>query len=250
MAATDIEIGSLTEASAARRIISRSALQDGSFLAAVRAVPGLQVRSDAEIEASLTETLAARPTSDPIWVFGYGSLMWNPAFAFAERRSATLHGWHRRFCLWMRLGRGTAERPGLTLALDRGGMTRGVAFRLPEADERSELMLVWRREMFSGAYLARWVTLSTPEGPAQAMTFVANRAKDTYTRDLTHQRAVECIAAATGPLGTCAEYLFETVEHLKELGVKDRGLERMRRSLIECLKASPAGQRDHLLADS
>jgi cation transport protein ChaC len=250
MTTTDIEIGPFTEPSAARRIISRSALQDGSFLAAVRAVPGLQVRSDAEIEASLTETLAARPTADPIWVFGYGSLMWNPAFAFAERRRATLHGWHRRFCLWMRLGRGTAERPGLTLALDRGGMTRGVALRLPEDNERSELMLVWRREMFGGAYLARWVTLSTPEGPAQAMTFVANRAKDTYAHNLAHQRAVECVAAASGPLGTCAEYLFETVEHLKELGVKDRGLERMRRSLIECLQASPAGRRDHLQPDS
>jgi glutathione-specific gamma-glutamylcyclotransferase len=147
MPTADVEIGRFTEPSAARRIISRSALQDGSFLAAVRAVPGVQVRSDAEIEASLTETLAARPTSDPIWVFGYGSLMWNPAFAFAERRSATLHGWHRRFCLWMRLGRGTAERPGLTLALDRGGVTHGVAFRLPKDDEWSELMLIWRREM-------------------------------------------------------------------------------------------------------
>src|SRR5258708_18422591 len=99
MAATDIEIGSLTEASAARRIISRSALQDGSFLAAVRAVPGLQVRSDTEIEASLTETLDARPTSDPIWVFGYGSLMGNPAFGFAERPTAAFRGWHRRLFL-------------------------------------------------------------------------------------------------------------------------------------------------------
>ncbi len=241
MAPNDGETAPAAEPSAARRIISRSALQDGSFLAAVRAVPGLQVRSDAEIEASLTETLDARPTPDPIWVFGYGSLMWNPAFAFAERRSATLRGWHRRFCLWMRLGRGTAEKPGLTLALDRGGMTRGVAFRLPEEEERSELLLVWRREMFSGAYLARWVTLATPEGPAQAVTFVANRDNDTYAQDLEHQRAVECIAAATGPLGTCAEYLFETVAHLEELGAKDRGLERMRWSLAMHLEARQHG---------
>lgn len=233
MAPNDVEKAPAVEPSAARRIISRSALQDGSFLAAVRAVPGLQVRSDAEIEASLTEMLDARPTRDPIWVFGYGSLMWNPAFAFVERRSATLRGWHRRFCLWMRLGRGTAEKPGLTLALDRGGMTRGVAFRLPKDDERSELLLVWRREMFGGAYLARWVTLTTTEGPAQALTFVANRHNDTYARDLEHQRAVECIAAASGRLGTCAEYLFETVGHLEELGVRDRGLERMRRSLAK-----------------
>src|SRR5258708_13584546 len=141
----------------------------------------------------------------------------------------------------MRLGRGTPEKPGLTLALDRGGMTRGVAFRLPEDDERPELLLVWRREMFSGAYLARWVTLATPEGPAHAVTFVANHDNDTYARDLEDQRAVECIAAATGSLGTCAEYLFETVAHLEELGVKDRGLERMRRSLAKHLEARQQG---------
>src|SRR5260221_13258085 len=145
MAPNDGEPAPAAEPSAARRIISGNALQDGSFLAAVRAVPGLQVRSDAEIEASLTETLDAHPTPDSIWVFGYGSLMWNPAFAFAERRSATLRGWHRRFCQWMRLGRGTAEKPGLTLALDRGGMTPGGAFRLPPGRERSGVLFVLRR---------------------------------------------------------------------------------------------------------
>jgi cation transport protein ChaC len=239
MTPNGIETASTADSSSVRRIISRSTLQDGSFLAAVRAVPGLQVRPDAEIEASLTETLNARPTPDPIWVFGYGSLMWNPAFAFAESRSATLRGWHRRFCLWMRLGRGTVQKPGLTLALDRGGMTRGVAFRLPDDGERSELLLVWRREMFSSGYLARWVTVRTAEGPVQAVTFVANRGggRDTYAQDLDHQRAVECIAAAAGPLGTCAEYLFETVAHLEELGVRDRGLERMRRSLAKHIEA-------------
>jgi cation transport protein ChaC len=90
MTPNDVETASAAGSSSVRRIISRSTLQDGSFLAAVRgAMPGLQVRPDAEIEASLTETLKARPTPDPIWVFGYGSLMWNPAFAFAESRGAT-----------------------------------------------------------------------------------------------------------------------------------------------------------------
>src|SRR5262249_57912768 len=77
--------------------------------------------------------------------------------------------------LWMRLGRGTPERPGLMLALDRGGTTRGVAFRLAPGEERAELLLVWRREMFTGAYHARWVTLATDEGPVQAIALGVNR---------------------------------------------------------------------------
>src|SRR5258708_33828982 len=100
MAPNDGETAPAADPSAARRIISRGALQDGSFLAAVRAVPGLQVRSDAEIEASLTETLDARPTPDSIWGFGYGSLVGNPAFAFAGRRRAAWRGWARLLCLW------------------------------------------------------------------------------------------------------------------------------------------------------
>src|SRR5260370_39054599 len=105
MAPNDGETAPAAEPSAARRIISRSALQDGSFLAAVRAVPGLQDRSDAEIEASLTETLDARPTPDPIWVCGYGSPMCNPALPFAERPRPPLRCRPRALCLGMTLPR-------------------------------------------------------------------------------------------------------------------------------------------------
>ncbi len=104
MTTNRLQVSPAPEPGAAQRIISRSALRDGSFLSRVRATPGLTVRTDAELEASLTEILEARPTASPIWVFGYGSLMWNPAFDFAERRIGTLRGWHRRFCLKMTIG--------------------------------------------------------------------------------------------------------------------------------------------------
>ena len=224
------------ETSMARQLISRSSLQDGSFLERARAIPGLAVRSDGELEASLDETLAARPADAPVWLFGYGSLMWNPAFSYAERRSGTLRGWHRRFCLWMRLGRGTPEQPGLMLALDRGGTTRGVAFRLAQGEERAELLLVWRREMFTGAYHARWVTLTTDEGPVHAIALVVNREHDQYAAGLDEDEVVKHIATAHGPLGSSAEYLFETLAHLEGLGLHDRCLERVRQSLVERLR--------------
>lgn len=240
MTASDRDTPAPQEADTAPQLITRSSLQDGSFLERVRAIPGLAVRSDAELEASLDETLAARPTDAPVWLFGYGSLMWNPAFSYVERRNGTLRGWHRQFCLWMRLGRGTPERPGLMLALDRGGTTHGVAFRLAQGEERTELLLVWRREMFTGAYHARWVALTTSEGPVHAVTLVVNRAHDQYAARIDDNDAVEHIATAQGPLGSSAEYLFETVAHLEELGLRDRGLERVRRSLVERLRCEPA----------
>jgi len=236
MTASDRDTLAPQEASMARQLISRSSLQDGSFLERARAIPGLAVRSDGELEASLDETFAARPTDAPVWLFGYGSLMWNPAFSYAERRIGTLRGWHRRFCLWLRLGRGTPERPGLMLALDRGGTTRGIAFRLAQGEERAELLLVWRREMFTGAYHARWVTLTTDEGPVHAIALVVNREHDQYVAGLDEDEVVKHIATAHGPLGSSAEYLFETLAHLEQLGLRDRCLERVRQSLVERLR--------------
>ncbi len=214
MTASDRDTLAPQEANMERQQISRGSLQDGSFLERVRAIPGLAVRFDGELEASLDETLAARPTDAPVWLFGYGSLMWNPAFSYVERRNGTLRGWHRRFCLWLRLGRGTAEQPGLMLALDRGGTTRGVAFRLAQGEERAD----------------------TDEGPVHAITLVVNREHDQYAAKIDKHEAAEHIATAQGPLGSSAEYLFETVAHLEELGIRDRGLERVRQSLLERLR--------------
>jgi glutathione-specific gamma-glutamylcyclotransferase len=94
MTASDRDTLAPPQANMERQQISRGSLQDGSFLERVRAIPGLAVRSDGELEASLDETLAARPTDAPVWLFGYGSLMWNPAFSYVERRNGTLRGWH------------------------------------------------------------------------------------------------------------------------------------------------------------
>ena len=157
-------------------VITRERLLSGAHLASIRkrATPDFPVRSDAEIDACLDAALASHPSGEDVWVFGYGSLMWNPAFHFAEQRIGTVRGWHRRFCLNMTRGRGTPECPGLMLALDRGGACRGMAFRIAADEARGELLLVWRREMLSGSYIARWVTVATEDGPLRAVTFLVN----------------------------------------------------------------------------
>lgn len=191
------------------------------------APPGFRVLSEAELESSLAGMFpAGRPESD-IWLFGYGSLIWNPAFHFVERRIGTVRGLHRRFCLWSTMGRGTPERPGLMLALDRGGSCRGVAFRIDAGQAGEELRIVWRREMVSHAYIPRWVTVETQEGPVRAITFTINRQHERYIRRMDDREAASIIAAASGRIGRCAEYLENTVQHLHELKIADRYMERL-----------------------
>jgi cation transport protein ChaC len=162
-----------------------------------------------------------------LWVFGYGSLIWNPAFEFAEQRLALLHGWHRRFCLKMYLGRGTPQTPGLMLALDHGGACKGVAFRIAADKIREELGVLWLREMYGGAYHARWVNLQAGGERFRAVTFVINKAHPRYLKELSVEQTAAFIATGCGALGSCREYLENTVAHLQALGLRDAGLARI-----------------------
>jgi glutathione-specific gamma-glutamylcyclotransferase len=145
-----------------------------------------------------------------------------------------IRGFHRRFCLWLEMGRGSPDNPGLMLALDRGGTCRGVAFRIPARDVRSELLLIWRREMFGTAYLARWVQVRTAHASFPAITFVVNRAHGRYAGRLSDTETATRIASATGALGSCADYLRNTLDHLESLGIRDAGLQR----IVDCTTGS------------
>ncbi len=193
----------------------------------------IRLTTEDERHASILAMLGGRrvPTGD-VWVFGYGSLIWNPAFHYAEHRLGTLHGWHRRFCLWTPLGRGTPEDPGLVLGLDRGGTCRGVAFRVRAAEAWEELDIVWRREMVSDGYLPRWVRVRTETGEVRAIAFTINRQASRYAGRLGLAEAAAVIARATGRLGSCADYLLSTVEHLDQLGIPDRHLRALREQVL------------------
>ncbi len=215
--------------------ITRQSLMDGTMQALVRAhaetYKDTPHRTEAEMAALLEEILAGHDESQDIWVFGYGSLIWNPAFEYVEKRAAVAQGWHRRFCLKMYMGRGTPEAPGLMLALDRGGACKGVAYRIAGRQVQEELGLLWRREMYGGAYHARWVSLRVGAERLRAMTFVINRAHPRYTRELSVEETATLIATGCGALGTCREYLENTLAHLVELGLEDAGLRRIAAAL-------------------
>jgi len=178
--------------------------------------------------ASLAATLACRPDHSPVWIFGYGSLMWNPVFEADEVASASLDGWHRAFCLRLTAGRGTAAHPGRMLALKEGGMTQGLAFRLPEARLHDELALLWKREMITGCYLPTWCELSLEDGRrVTALVFIMDPRHPLYEDDTCPQAVAPLIAAATGPLGSNAQYLFSLEAELTRRGMEEEDLIRL-----------------------
>ena len=189
--------------------------------------PGLPVKSEAELASSRRVILEAAPPGADVWLFGYGSLLWNPAFHHVETRTGRVYGYHRRFCLWTVLGRGDHANPGLMLGLDRGGSCRGVAFRIAAREVESELEIVWRREMLTAAYVPRWVEARTDRGRVRAIAFVINHRHERYAGLVPESEAAAAIASARGKLGPCADYLFNTVAHLEEIGIHDRALSKL-----------------------
>ncbi|SLN34562.1 gamma-glutamylcyclotransferase [Oceanibacterium hippocampi] len=187
--------------------------------------------SDEERQETRRLALAQLAPGEDLWVFGYGSLMWNPALEFEEQRLARLYGYHRRFCLQIQLGRGSPERPGLMLALDRGGSCQGIAFRIAARNIEAETRLLWNREMLSGAYRPTWVRLRAAGEIFRAVTFVANRRLDRYCGGLEEAETVERLATGCGELGSCRDYLAKTVRHLEEVGVHDPHLHRLLRQV-------------------
>jgi cation transport protein ChaC len=206
-----------------------------------RTMPDVRLLTEAEREASLSQTLARRPPQDAgqgVWVFAYGSLIWNPAVNFVERRAAMVPDWQRAFCLSARSGRGTPDQPGLMLGLMPGGCCAGAAFRIAEHEMRHELSLLWRREMLADGYIPRWVSLQH-EGVAfaSAIAFTVNPNGPNYCGDLGDAEVARRLATARGSLGTGAEYLFRTRDGLRSLSIFDPLVERLATD-VEALQAA------------
>jgi cation transport protein ChaC len=189
--------------------------------------------TDEQRAESLAATLAHPRARRPAWVFGYGSLIWKPDFLFAERRIGTVRGYHRQFCFWVKRFRGTPEAPGLMLGLEPGGVCRGVAYRVPVQDEQETLQRIWKREMLAGIYAPTWVDVQTEQGAVRAITFAINRRHERYAGKLPDDAVADALAQACGHVGSCAEYLMETVAHLEELGIRDQRLWRLQHMVAD-----------------
>ncbi|RQR55962.1 gamma-glutamylcyclotransferase [Burkholderia sp. Bp9140] len=213
--------------------MTRKHLARGTLLRALRADPpvGMTLRSDAELERTLRMTLERHEHGRDFHLFGYGSLMWNPALDVAGSSVARIDGWHRAFCLRLVVARGTPEQPGAMLALDRGGMCDGMLYRIEAAKVEAELRLLWRREMLADSYEPQWLATTVDGRPIRALTFVVNRSHDRYLGDYPVEHIAQLIRSGRGPLGTSRAYFESTVQALARLGIHDAGIARLARSI-------------------
>jgi cation transport protein ChaC len=183
-----------------------------------------------ELRASLAATLANWDGASDLWLFGYGSLIWNPGLPTVEAMRSRVHGYHRGLYLWSRVNRGTPEQPGLVLALDRGGSCSGIAYRLAAAGAMPHLEALWRREMPMGSYRPAWLPCTLADGRRiAALAFVMRRDVPSYTGKLSDQTVSAVLGCATGRYGTTLDYVNRTVEALRASGMPDRALEALLR---------------------
>ncbi|UCH72992.1 MAG: gamma-glutamylcyclotransferase [Rhodospirillales bacterium] len=167
-----------------------------------------------------------------IWIFAYGSLMWNPGFAYAESRPALLHGWHRAFCVYSHRYRGTPDKPGLVLGLDRGGSCRGLVYRVERARARETLAYLWDREMVLGVYRPRLLHPLCPGGRIASHAFTVDRTHRQYAGGLRSREMARLIRQGVGKGGPNRDYLANTVRHLDLLGITDGPIHQLL-SLVE-----------------
>lgn len=183
--------------------------------------------SEAEREETRRTALHGR-FADDLWVFAYGSLIWEPAFRFSEVRTALLKGHRRSFCVMSELGRGTPEKPGLMAGLDTGGDCKGLVFRIDGEFVEEETRLIWRREMLMHVYAPLFVTVETPLGNIEALAFVVDHSSDHYTPGMSLEKTAHYMATGAGIFGSSLAYLENLAEQFETVGIKDEALFRLR----------------------
>jgi len=177
---------------------------------------------DAQLEATRVALLGDGSDGRDLWIFGYGSLTWDPGFHFSEVRLAVLPSHRRRFSCRTVLGRGSPECPGLMLTLEPGeGDCTGLAFRIDAAHAAHEAGMVWRREMIRAIYRPRLLPVRTPQGEVDALVFAANTEHADHVGELSLDDAADIIARAEGVLGSNRQYLEQLVWQLQHLGISD-----------------------------
>ena len=215
--------GRVIPASASGLRLTDEVLAEWDARARCQGLPAHWRLPDCEVERSRRQVLPQSAAQDGLWVFAYGSLLWNPGIHFDEVRRARLAGFARRFALGTTIGRGTPDRPGLVLTLQResGEHCEGLVFRIPAELVEAESRLLWRREMIHGSYCPTMMALYTPQGAVQAVVLTANTRHPQHCAGLSMQATADTIARACGSVGSNRDYLDQLVSQCEVLGIED-----------------------------
>ncbi len=181
----------------------------------------------------LVQFLSIVPRGD-LWVFAYGSLMWSPDFAFAERKAGRVHGYHRSLCILSSRYRGTPDKPGLVMGLCPGGSCRGMAFRVQAGQAKEVLDTLWKREMLNKVYTPKFVPVSIVGAQrVHALAFIADTKHRQFVDELDLEGRARLVAQGIGQRGRCVDYIRNTLDHMRELGVHDPHLTRILETALD-----------------
>lgn len=182
----------------------------------------------------MTISATTHPSDDAdLWVFGYGSLIWRPGFDFIESVQARLHGYHRSLCVFSHVHRGTPEQPGLVLGLDRGGVCRGVAFRVAAEKANETIAYLREREQATSVYVEKWLILSLADGRRiRGLAYVADRKHLQYAGRLPPEKLLALVRTGRGISGENPDYVLRTQEHLQRMGIFDPVLSDLAQRLL------------------
>lgn len=188
-------------------------------------------RPDSYYAETTAALIDAVPPGEDVWLFACGSLIWNKRFTHDEERPGMAHGWHRDFCLGPDTRfRGNPAAPGYTLSLDRGGQCKGMVYRLPREGIAANIEGLLRKEP---PFPPRWLKVVTPAGVVRAFAFTHPGRNMGYAGHLSDETVADALAKAVGMIGSMAEYVYQTVKHLEQLGLCDDRMWRMQEMIAE-----------------
>lgn len=197
----------------------------------------VEITRDGYHQRTADDILANIPQDGALWVFAFGSLIWKPRFSHEERRTATVQGWQRAFCLGPDTRyRGNPDAPGLMLSLDAGGACDGIVLRMAKKDRNAELVAMLETEP---PIPPIWTDAQTPEGTVRCIALVCPRLSGAYIGDLTPEEIADRISVAVGIYGSMPDYLLNTAQHLEDAGIHDPCVWQMQDLVAERLEAMP-----------
>jgi|TARA_B110000977_G_scaffold29366_1_gene38193 cation transport protein ChaC len=203
--------------------LTRENISQGHLGETIRNIPGSdKVLSDEDLVRERRRIIPDNGIGEDIYIFAYGSLLWNPTVEYEKQCIAKIFGFHRSFCMKTKLGRGSFENPGLMLGLDKGGSCKGSAFKLKKNTAIKNIDILFRREMVTGAYKPKLLkTKLESEKTVLSLAFTADKKHKNYFPKSTPKIKADLISKAHGFLGSCEEYLNNTLESLSELNIID-----------------------------